>query len=80
MPTCREMAASATEYAEGALPLRERLRFRAHLLRCRACRAYLRQLRIAARAVGLLPAPEVPPAALGDLLSRFEAWARRTRG
>jgi anti-sigma factor ChrR (cupin superfamily) len=40
IPSCREVREHLTEYAEGALPLRERLALRLHLLLCDACRAF----------------------------------------
>ena len=49
--TCRDVAEYATDYMDGALPLRTRLAVRLHLFVCRMCRAYLAQLR---RTVSLL--------------------------
>ena len=49
--TCREVTEHATDYMEGALPVRTRWAVRLHLLLCRMCRAYVVQLR---RTVGLL--------------------------
>jgi len=43
--TCREVSEHATDYMEGALPVRRFLAVRWHLLLCRMCRAYLAQLR-----------------------------------
>jgi hypothetical protein len=48
----------ATDYMEGALPLRRRLAMRWHLRQCSMCRAYLDQLR---KTIGLLAAGELPP-------------------
>lgn len=44
MPSCREVREHLTEYAEGALPWRERLALRLHLLLCGACHAFFRSL------------------------------------
>ena len=38
---CREVADFLSDYLDGALPLRQRLMFRLHLLVCRDCRRYL---------------------------------------
>jgi predicted anti-sigma-YlaC factor YlaD len=38
---CREVADFLSDYLDGALPPRERLMFRLHLLVCRDCRRYL---------------------------------------
>ncbi len=44
MLKCRDMAELATDYMEGALPLRLRLAARWHLHLCGMCRNYLDQL------------------------------------
>jgi anti-sigma factor RsiW len=75
--TCRELASVATEYAEGNLPLPDRLRFRLHLGACGDCRAHLRQMRSVALALGMLPPPGTPPGAREELLLRFDRWRRR---
>jgi anti-sigma factor ChrR (cupin superfamily) len=41
---CRDVAALATEYAEGNLSTGRRLALRFHLLVCRGCRAFVAQL------------------------------------
>ncbi len=43
--TCRDVTEHATDYMEGALPVRTRFAVRLHLALCRMCRAYLEQLR-----------------------------------
>lgn len=45
MPKCLEMTEIATDYMEGALPLRRAVAARAHLLVCKLCSAYYDQLR-----------------------------------
>ena len=66
MPTCREGEARLTDLSEGALPLRERLGVRLHLLLCRACRSLDRGLGalpgLSKRLLG--PTAEVPSEAL----------------
>jgi hypothetical protein len=55
MLTCRDVAARASDAADDRLGWRERLAFWLHLLVCRACRQYVRQLaltRAALRALG----------------------------
>ena len=61
MLTCRDVTEHATDFMEGALPVRTHLAMRWHLFLCRMCRAYLDQLRLT---VGLLRgrALEGPPA------------------
>ena len=66
-----------TAYAEGQLGLGDRLRFQLHLGLCAGCRAYVRQMKATARALGKLPAPELPPSLEAELLRRFEGWKSR---
>jgi anti-sigma factor RsiW len=77
MLTCKEMAGVVTAYAEGQLGLGDRLRFQFHLGLCAGCRAYVRQMKATARALGKLPAPELPPSLEAELLRRFEGWKSR---
>ncbi len=44
MPKCSEMTELATDYLEGALPWRAKLRARWHLALCSLCRAYFVQI------------------------------------
>ncbi len=74
MLSCKEITQLVTEYVEGALSLRDRLRFQLHIGMCRHCRAYLRQMKLTARTLGHLPAPELPPEIEAELLARFESW------
>ena len=79
MLSCREITELVTEYVEGALSLTDRLRFQLHIGMCRHCRAYLRQMKLTAKALGYLPEPELPPEVEGELLRRFEGW-KASRG
>ena len=80
MLTCQELTELITDYLEGRMPLRDRARMRFHLLYCRGCRAYLRQMRLTIRSLGALstaqslasPPPELPP----ELIARFRNWKR----
>ncbi len=74
MLTCKQITELATACAEGQLPLLDRLRFQLHLGLCAPCRTWVRQLRATARALGRLPAPEVPPELEAELLRRFGRW------
>lgn len=78
MLTCKQITELVTDYVEGALPLRDRLRFQLHLGMCRHCRAYLRQMKLTAKALRHLPAPELPPELEQELLRRFESWKPRS--
>ncbi len=72
--TCRELTALLTDFLEGRMPLGERVRLRLHLLGCRHCRAYLRQMRQTLLLLGSLP-DEPPPPEVRDSLRRH--FARR---
>ena len=45
MATCREITELVTDHLERRLGMAVSLRFRLHLLGCRGCRAFLRQMR-----------------------------------
>jgi anti-sigma factor RsiW len=77
MLTCKQITELVTAYAEGQLGLLDRLRFRLHILECRNCRTYVRQLRATARALGRLPEPEIPAELMEELMQRFEGWKGR---
>ncbi len=59
MLRCQDVSEKATDYMEGALPLRQWLAMRWHLWRCSMCRAYLDQLHKTTRLLGIgrLPPP-----------------------
>jgi anti-sigma factor RsiW len=79
MLTCREITELVTDYVEGALSFRDRVRFQLHIGMCRRCRAYVRQMRLTAAALGKLPKPELPSDVEDELLRRFDGW-NRARG
>lgn len=74
MLTCKQITELVTAYAEGELRLMDRIRFQLHIGMCRNCRRYVRQLRAAAKALGRLPDPEIPPDLAVELMRRFESW------
>ncbi len=76
MLTCRELTEHATDYMEGALPVRTRLAVRLHLFLCRMCRAYLAQLR---RTAALLRGRALP-APPAEMEGRIVAQARHEPG
>ncbi len=78
MLTCRDVADSATSYMERKLTLGERLQFRAHLLMCRFCRLYVRQLALTRDALRRLPRPLPSDADLDRLLHLFRSRVRHT--
>lgn len=83
LPSCQDVRDYLTEYAEGALPLRECWALRFHLLRCSACRTCQRGLlALPGLAKSLLahgPAPAPPEAtrALAAAMRRITAQGQK---
>jgi anti-sigma factor RsiW len=76
---CAELAASVTEYVDGAFDKVRRRAFERHLARCVDCDMYLRQMRQTIELTGRLGASDVEqiPAAVRDqLLDAFRSSAR----
>lgn len=80
MSTCREIAAQATDYAEGHLGADERARWEGHVAGCAGCAAFARQLAIGVRAAAALPEPELPLALRQRLLAVFDERAASAAG
>jgi anti-sigma factor RsiW len=74
--SCRELVELVTEYFEGTLAAADRDRFEAHLAACRACRAYLAQMRLTVDALGRLSEQDVEPDAEAALRRAFRGWRR----
>jgi anti-sigma factor RsiW len=72
--TCRELVELVTEYLEGTLSSRDRVRFERHIDGCDGCTAYLEQFRETIRLTGTLRAEQLDPAALETLLAQFRDW------
>jgi anti-sigma factor RsiW len=72
--TCQELAELVTDYLEGALPLRQRLRFRLHIAGCRNCTRYVEQVRTTIAVTGRLRAEDVAPEVRDELLAAFRGW------
>ncbi|NER60080.1 zf-HC2 domain-containing protein [Pseudomonas sp. MAFF212428] len=77
MLSCKELVAQASDYLDGQLTLGDRLLARQHLLFCRHCRRFLRQLRLAQATVKALPEP--PAADIESLAGRLAAERRAAR-
>jgi predicted anti-sigma-YlaC factor YlaD len=73
---CRQVVEAVTDYLEGAMAPRDRLRFDHHLALCEGCQDYLEQMRTVIRVAGR-PAPDaVPPETMAGLLRAFRDWRR----
>jgi predicted anti-sigma-YlaC factor YlaD len=74
--TCQELVELVTDYLEGALSRRDRVRFDAHIAGCTNCRQYVEQFRETVRLTGTLRESDVSPAAADALLAHFAEWKR----
>ncbi|CAI8757810.1 MULTISPECIES: zf-HC2 domain-containing protein [Pseudomonas] len=71
MLSCKQLVARSSDYLDEQLTLGERLMVRQHLLFCRHCRRFLKQMRVAQATVRALPeAPVVDSDALAERLAR----------
>ena len=73
---CREVVEAVTDYLEGAMAPRDRLRFDHHLALCEGCQDYLEQMRTVIRVAGRPAADVVPPETMAGLLRAFRDWRR----
>lgn len=70
MLSCREVTDHASDFLDTQLPLRVRLQLRMHLLMCRFCREYVRQMLLVVRALRRMPPHEAPPERLAHELAK----------
>lgn len=73
---CQELVEVITDYLEGALPERDRVRFEEHLGVCAKCREYMAQFERTIAAVGVIRAEELDPNVRADLVEAFRGWSR----
>ncbi|AGI25499.1 anti-sigma factor family protein [Pseudomonas sp. MT3] len=74
MLTCKELVARSSDLLDEQLGFREKLALRRHLLLCRNCRRYLRQMRLTQATLRALPEKS---GADTDLLAAHLAELRR---
>ena len=79
MITCKSVYDSASDYVEGPVSLRRRLQFYLHLVICKHCRRYLRQISLAMGVASVVPPMETPTDAEVDTLAKrlMEAGSNR---
>jgi predicted anti-sigma-YlaC factor YlaD len=70
---CREITDRTSDFLDARLPWRVRMEVRLHLMMCRFCREYVRQMTLVVGALRRLRGPDAPGAASDDLLARFRA-------
>ncbi|MEP7287532.1 MAG: zf-HC2 domain-containing protein [Chloroflexota bacterium] len=76
--TCKELVELVTDYLEGTLPLEAHQRFESHLVGCKGCQAYLKQMRKTITLVGKLTEESVTPRQEQTLLRVFRHWKTET--
>ncbi|HEY2371420.1 MAG TPA: zf-HC2 domain-containing protein [Gaiellaceae bacterium] len=72
--SCVHLVELVTDYLEGALSRRDRLRIEAHLEECPDCVAYLDQIRVTIAASGRLRAEWLDPEVKDALVQAFRGW------
>ncbi|MHC2145163.1 anti-sigma factor family protein [Pseudomonas sp. 210_17 TE3656] len=76
MLTCKELVARSSDYLDGELPLGEKLLARQHLLFCKSCRRFIKQMRLTQATIKALP--EAPVDDIDEIVQRMTD-ARRTQ-
>ena len=73
MLNCKEITDRASDFLDATLPWHVRLQVRLHLMMCRFCREYVRQLTLVVRSLRGLPREEPSVDTQQELLSLFRA-------
>jgi len=68
---CKELVEVITDYLEGTLPQRDRVRFEAHILTCAPCREYVEEMRTTLRLTGRLTVESISASKRDELLRAF---------
>jgi len=71
---CQELVEVITDYLEGALSERDRIRFEEHLAVCAKCREYVAQFERTIQLVGSVSESDLEPQVRDDLLVAFANW------
>ena len=71
---CQELVEVITDYLEGALSERDRIRFEEHLAVCAKCDEYMEQFRRTIQAVGSVREEDLDPQVRESLLTAFRGW------
>lgn len=69
MLSCKELVARSSDYLDGQLTLGEKLLARQHLVFCKNCRRFIRQMRLAQATVKALP--EAPVDDIDEIVQRM---------
>jgi len=80
MLNCKQITERASDFIDATLPWHARLQVRLHLMMCRFCREYVRQLSLVTRTLRVLPREQPSLETEGELLSLFRAERHQPRG
>jgi anti-sigma factor RsiW len=72
---CQELVEAITDYLEGALLERDRIRFEEHLAVCGKCQEYVAQFERTIAAVGVVKEQDLDPEVRADLMEVFRGWS-----
>lgn len=71
---CQQAVELVTDYLEGALSRRDRLRFEFHLRNCPNCTNYVEQIGMTVRLAGMIEPDELSPEARAELTDLYRRW------
>ena len=75
MLNCKEITDRASDFVDAGLPWQTRLQVRLHLMMCRFCREYIRQMTLVVRTLRHLPSQPTPELQ-AELLAMFRSESR----
>jgi anti-sigma factor RsiW len=75
---CQQAIELLTDYLEGSLSRRQRLRLERHLRACPNCSNYLEQIRLTVQLTGDIAPEELAPEAVDDLTQLYRRWRDET--
>ncbi len=76
MLNCREVVERASDFLDARVPFHVRVQMRLHLLMCRFCREYIRQMSLVVQSLRRLPRQEPPAALTVELVEAFHTNRR----
>lgn len=72
--SCREAAEAANDYVDANLSWTDWARFRFHLILCKPCRDYLRQMEATVATLATMPGDPLPDEVADDLMRHYREW------
>ncbi|MDH4872242.1 zf-HC2 domain-containing protein [Pseudomonas sp. BN515] len=76
MLTCKELVARSSDLLDGELSFRERMAMRRHLMLCRNCRRFIKQMKLTQAVVRIMP--DSQGAEVDDLAARLAQKRRES--